>query len=593
MDAVTIAVVRGALDQVADEMNVHLIRSALSPVISEMNDCATGIYDARNGETIAQGQFGLPLFLANMQLMVQALMPIVEREGGFREGDVWVLNDPYVSGTHLPDAKMLAPFFYRGQLVALLAATGHLRDIGGMTPGGFPPSSTSIHQEGLIIPPVRLVRGGELDQSMLRLICANLRMPDDVRGDLLAMRNVFAVGAARLNAVLDRYGADVVAAATAEMMERSEQQMRSYIRELPNGVYRFEDFLDNDGLIDEPIRFVLKLTAQDGELEFDFTGTAPTSKGPFNLPRSTTISACYVTIKHIFHDVPVNGGAFRPIRFVIPEGSALSACYPDPVSGYLEMVGRVVDLSLGALVQGIPKRVPAAFFGTTGNSNIGGVHPRTGRFFVGGFPYPGGYGGSLESDGLVHAVSPQSMAMLMSFELCEHRYPIRFRHVKLREDSGGAGWHSGGAGSSISFTALSNMVYNVLGDRVDHPPFGVLGGQPGAPNQVRFCTAGREWAPPLRSKYQGLELQPGDWVEMSSPGGGGYGDPLTRDIASVERDLNRGVVSLERARREFGVELQSTTEIGGRLRYRLDEPASERLRAARLGTRKANAPGAS
>ncbi|MBD0324751.1 MAG: hydantoinase B/oxoprolinase family protein, partial [Aldersonia sp.] len=401
MDPVTIAVVRGALEQVADELDMHLIRAAISPIISEMNDCANGLFHARTGETIAQGQYGLPVFLANMQLTVQNLIPLVEAQGGFRPGDVWIVNDPYFSGTHLSDICLVSPYFVDGELFALFASTGHWSDIGGAVPGGWAPRATEIFHEGVFIPPVKLYEGGRRNDALVRTILSNLRLPHEVGGDLAAMVNVGHVGRRRMDALITRFGKDVVAACIEEMMERSEQQMRSHIGELPQGTCEFEDFLDNDGLIDEPIRFRLRITVTGSDLEFDFTGTDPRAKGPLNLARTTTISTCYVALKHVFPEIPVNGGTFRPTRFIIPPGCALAAEHPTPVGGYLEMVGVVLDLVFGALVNLAPERVPAAFYGTTGVTTIGGRHPETRRYFAVGWPYAGGYGGSMASDGLV------------------------------------------------------------------------------------------------------------------------------------------------------------------------------------------------
>lgn len=578
MDPVTIAVVRGALDQVADELDKHLIRAAISPIISEMNDCANGMFHPETGETIAQGKYGLPVFLANMQLTVQNLIPIVKEQGGFKPGDIWIVNDPYFSGTHLSDVCLVSPYFIDDELFVLFASTGHWIDIGGAVPGGWGPKATEIHQEGVFIPPVKLYESGKPNEALIRTILANLRMPHEVRGDLVAMTNVCFVGRRRMDALVARFGKHVLAECMTEMMDRSEEQMRSYIREFPDGVYEFEDWLDNDGLIDKPIRFKLKITVNGSDLEFDFTGTDPRPKGPLNLARTTTISTCYVALKHIFPEIPVNGGTFRPTRFIIPEGCALAAEYPAPVGGYLEMVGVVLDLVFGALVKLAPERAPAAFFGTTGVTTISGRDPATKRYFSAAWPYPGGYGGSAASDGLVHGVSPQSMATLMSFELSEHRYPFRFEEVAIRENSGGPGRHRGGCGTRFVVRALSECQVSVLGDRVDHRPFGVCGGREAAPNSVAFRVDGKEWTPPMRSKYQNLILQADDFIMLGSPGGGGYGDPLERAVEDVETDLNRGYVASESAERDYGVVIKSVVEKDGRARYTIDKEATRARR---------------
>ncbi|HTJ65864.1 MAG TPA: hydantoinase B/oxoprolinase family protein [Alphaproteobacteria bacterium] len=574
MDAVTLAVLRGALEQIADEMDLHLIHAAMSPIISETNDCAHGIFHPETGETIAQGRYGLPVFLANMQFTVQNILRIAEAEGGFKPGDMWILNDPYVCGTHLQDVVLVAPHFIDGKLFAILANTGHWMDIGGGTPGGWAPKSKEIHQEGILIPPLRLYEGGRLNEQMVRMFTANVRLPTEIAGDLTAMTNVFAIGRRGIDDLVERYGAATVQTCFDELITRSERQMRSYIADIPDGTYCCEDWFDNDGITDAPMRIALALTVEGDSLHFDFTGTAPQAVGTINLARTTTQSSCFVALKHIFAEVPVNGGAFRPTRFTIPDGSLIAVEYPGPVGGYLEVVGKVTDVVFRALAQAIPDRTPAPSFGTTGVVTIGGRHPDTGRYYVGVFPYPGGYGASYETDGLVHGTSPQSMANFMSIEMSEHRYPLRFDYFALREDSGGAGWHRGGCGSEYGFTMLADAVTTVVGDRVDHPPPGILGGGHAAPNFVRLRTGGQEWKPEMGSKLERESLGAGDGIRAASPGGGGFGDPLTRDLAEVERDLNLGYVSRPTAEIAYGAVIAEETALLDRKLYRLDVAAS-------------------
>lgn len=581
IDPVTLAVVRGSLEQIADEMDLHLIHAAISPIISETNDCAHGIFDPETGETIAQGRYGLPVFLANMQFTTQNVVKIAKAQGGFKPGDVWILNDPYVGGTHLQDAQLVAPYFVGDKLFALFASTGHWMDVGGSVPGGWAPKAQDIHQEGTVIPVVKLYDRGKLNEPLVAMFCANTRLPDAIAGDLSAMTNVFGVGKRGLDQLVARYGTERLEACIEEMIARSEQQMRSYIAEIPDGTYRFEDFIDNDGIVDEPLRLSLALTVQGSQLHFDFTGSAPTPRGPVNLSRNTTMSSCYVAMKHIFPEVPVNGGAFRPATFTIPDGTIISAQYPTPVGGYLEVLGRVIDVVFGALSKAIPDRTPAASFGTIGVCTVGGRHPDTGNFFVGVFPYPGGYGATKATDGLVHATPPQSMANFVSLEMSEHRYPLRFDFFRLREDSGGAGWHRGGCGSEYQFTAWSECVTSVLGDRVDYPPFGVAGGGPAAPNLVEFRTGGETWRPEMRSKYENQLLHSGDGLHACSPGGGGLGDPLDRDPAQVERDLNLGYVSRATAERDYGAVIAAATPLGDHVVYHVDEKATAAERARR------------
>ena len=563
-------------------MYIHTIRSAMSPIISETNDCAHGIYPPTTGETIAQGHLGLPIFLTIMQFVVQNTIAEANRQGGLKPGDIWILNDTYLGGTHLNDVSLVMPLFVDDELFAVLANTGHWMDVGASVPGGWIPDARDVHQEGLRIPPARLYENGRVNQGLLDVFLANVRLPRDISGDITALASALQLGEQRLRALIDRYGADLLRECQGEMIERAERQMRSYIEEIPDGTYTCVDYVDNDGIVDEPIEVRTEITVDGSSMTIDFTGTAPAAAGPVNISQYTTISTCYVVLKHIFPDVPVNGGTFRPVDVVVPPGTVVNAEYPRPTSGYMETVGRVLDVVFGAVGQAIPALVPGSTFGTTGVVTVAGWNPERRRYIVGTFPYPGGYGATLETDGLVHGNTPQSMANFVSLEASEHRYPVRFDYFRLREGSGGAGWHRGGDGTSYRFTATSDLGVMILGDRADHAPFGIEQGRSAAPNRVSLVTGGTEWTPPMRTKISNAPLAPGDSVKVSSPGGGGYGDPLARDLELVERDLNYGYISVEQAERDFGVVVGERFEVAGRPRFRVDVERSRELRE-RLG----------
>jgi len=579
IDPVTLAVVRGSLEQIADEMDLHLIHAAISPIISETNDCANGIFHPTTGETIAQGRYGLPVFLAYMQFTVQKVIELATAEGGFKPGDMWIMNDTYLGGSHLQDVQIIAPVFTEGELFAVMATTGHWMDMGGNVPGGWAPKATEIHQEGMIIPPIKLYEEGRLNKALVSMIRANVRLPAEITGDMAAMSNVFSVGSRGVEALVKRYGRATLSQCLDEMIAYSERQMRSYVSDLPDGTYSYEDFIDNDGIVDEPIPVKLAITVKGDQMHFDFTGTGPKSRGPLNMSRNTTLSSVFVAIKHIFPDVPVNGGTFRPISINVPTGTVLAAEYPSACGGYLDPMGRVIDVVFGAMSKALPEKAPAAFFGTVGVVAISGTHPKSKQYFVGVFPYPGGYGATRASDGLVNGTPPQSMANFMSIEMSEHRFPLRFDHYRIREDSGGAGWHRGGCGTEYGFTAWADMTISALGDRVDHAPFGICGGQSAAPNKVEFVTQGKTWTPAMRSKAEKEQLGAGDSIRAASPGGGGYGRPIERDLDAVELDLNRGYVSREVAETVYGVVVKEAhTAKAGHTTYRLDAQASAERR---------------
>jgi len=575
MDPVTLAVVRGSLEQIADEMDLHLIHAAMSPIISETNDCANGIFHPSTGETIAQGRYGLPVFLAYMQFTVQKVIELAREDGGFKPGDMWIMNDTYIGGSHLQDVQIIAPVFADGELFAVMATTGHWMDMGGNVPGGWGPKATEIHQEGIIIPPVKLYEEGRLNKALVAMFCANVRLPAEIAGDLAAMTNVFSVGNRGIEALVKKYGRALLSDCLNEMIAYSERQMRSYIADLPDGTYTWHDWIDNDGIVDQPIPVHLAITISGETMHFDFTGTGPKARGPQNMSRNTTLSSCYVAIKHIFPDVPVNGGTFRPISFNVPAGTLLAAEYPSPCGGYLDPMGRVIDVVFGAMSKAIPEKAPAAFFGTIGVVAISGTHPRSGNYFVGVFPYPGGYGATQASDGLVNGTPPQSMANFMSIEMSEHRFPVRFDYYRMREDSGGVGWHRGGCGTEYGFTAWADCNISAIGDRVDYAPFGIVGGGSAAPNKIAFTTGDKTWIPEMRSKQDKVEFVAGDAIQAASPGGGGFGNALERSLAAVELDLNRGYISRATAETQYGaVMAEVVPQAAGHTRYRLDVDAS-------------------
>lgn len=573
MDPVTLAVVRGGIEQIADEMDLHLIHAAISPIISETNDCANGFFHPETGETIAQGGYGLPQFLANMQFTVQRLIAIAKAQGGFRPGDIWAVNDPYISGTHLNDVVMVAPYFVDGELFALFANTGHWMDLGGSAPGGWVPGATEIYHEGVTIPPLRLYDGGVRNDGVIAMLTANSRMPDQLLGDMAAMTNVFAVGQRGFDMLVEKYGVPVLSECIEEMLTRSEAEMRSYIADIPDGRYVFDDFFDNDGVSDQRLPIRLAVTVAGSDMEFDFTGTSPAARGPMNIADCTTKSMCFVALKHLFPDVPVNGGAFRPARFVIPDGSILAAQRPSPVGGTTDVTQRVVEMVFGALGEAIPDVAPAAAFGTTGVVTVAGNLPDSGNYYVAVYPYPGGYGATRGSDGLVNGTPPGSMAKFMSVEMSEHRYPVRFAYYGIREGSGGDGAKRGGCGTRYGIETLSDCLVSVLGDQVDSPPFGAMGGHAAAANDIRFTRGGKDWTPPLRSKAEKIDCGPGDVVHLASPGGGGFGVPADRDEAEVIADLNAGLIDADTAQSVYGVHAQVVRIVLDRPVYALKQKA--------------------
>ena len=445
VDALTLAVVRGGLEQIAEEMDLTMQRTAFSPVISEANDFANGIYEADTGEVVAQGRWGLALFIGVMQFTTQALLRVVDKRE-MEEGDIFLVNDPYSGGTHLMDMGMVKPFFYEEELFVFLSNRGHWPDIGGMVPGGFASSTTEVYQEGLRIPPVKLYSRGVLNEDLPRLVLANVRVPNERRGDIQAHLAAFEVGERRLRRLLDRYGRETVKACIAELKKRSETQMRSHLEEIPDGTYEYTDHLDNDGIDFEPLRIDLKLTIRGSEAHLDFSDSSPPCRGPMNSVVSAATSACYLGFRHIFPEVPVNAGCFRPLKIDIPTTTFMNAQLPAPVAGCSSEVSqRVGDVVMGALEQAVPERGSAGIFGTITNQSIGGIDEEVGPYVMYMFN-GGGYGGHHEGDGLIYGAPIISVARSQPVELYEQRYPVRIRKFAIREESAGAGEHRDGVG---------------------------------------------------------------------------------------------------------------------------------------------------
>lgn len=572
VDPLTLAVVRGSLEQITEEMDLTLKRAAFSPVISEGNDLANGFYDAATGEVIVQGKWGLAIFIGIMQFTTQAVMEEAKRRGA-DPGDIFLCNDPYSGGTHLMDMGMVKPFFYRGELFLYMANRGHWPDMGGMVPGGFAAHSTEVFQEGLRIPPVKLFRRGEINQDVMTILMSNIRVAEERYGDLKAHLAAFSVGEQRLTRLLDRYGAGTVRACIAELKQRSERQMRSYLQGLPDGVYEYEDFIDSDGIEDKPLRIHLKLTIAGSDAHLDFGQSSPPCRGPMNSVISTTLSACYLGFKHLFPDIPVNAGCFAPIHVNVPKSTFLNATLPSPVAGCAaEVSQRVADVVMGALGKAAPERANAGIFGTVNNISVGGTDPEGSGYVLYMFN-GGGYGAFDGGDGLNYGSPVISVARSQPAELYEARYPIRIRKFALAEGSGGAGEFRGGLGAEVVTEFLRGEgTMSFIGDRARFAPKSLAGGQPGGNLSIEIWRAGQRYVPPHGSKDAGITLKPGDWFRQVTPGGGGFGDPRKRAAERVVHDVRNGYITRATAREVYGVALRAD-------RLEVDEAETARLRS--------------
>jgi N-methylhydantoinase B len=551
LDPVTLAVIQAGLQQVCDEMDLTFSRAAFSPVIAEADDRSDGIYSATDGSLIAQGARGLPVFVGTMQFSTRH---IVERIAAGttlppEPGDIYIVNDPYLGGTHLMDVRFAMPFYRDGEIYCWLSNTGHWPDTGGAVPGGFSASAISAEQEGLRLPPVKLFKRGVMDAEIYQIICFNIRVSEQRIGDVKAQASALLVGADRLTQLMDRYGDVTVTAAIAEMRRLAARQMRANIALIAEGSYVSRAYVDSDGVVNEPLTIALTVTRKGDALTFDFAGSSLPCAGPMNSVRATTLSSVYLAMRHIFPDVPISAGAFEPLIVTGIEGTFLDAHYPRPVSGCAaEVSQRIAEAVFAALVQAIPDRVTAAPAGTSGNFGLGGHDPEKGRDFVMYQISGGGYGGNSLHDGLSNGCSTIGISKAPPVEIMEQTFPVLYRRYALHEGSGGAGTHRGGFGLDYEIELLRGTARaSFVMDHGRTGPQGALGGGDGAVNRVEIHRGGETLIPEHLSKAQDITLAPGDRVRVRTPGGGGYGDPAGRDPAAVAEDVRLGRYTPEQA----------------------------------------------
>jgi len=587
MDPVTLEILRNGFEAVAEEMNAALVRTGYSPNITERKDCSTALFDA-DGRMVAQAET-MPVHLGAMPFSVAAAtdaFPPAE----LNPGDSVLLNDPFRGGAHLPDLTLVTPIYEDGSLLGFAANRAHHADIGGSAAGSVAADSTEIYQEGLRIPPVKFIEGGDLNRDVLDLILANVRTPDERRGDLRAQEAANETGRERLGGVVAEHGAATVREAFDDVQNYSERRMRAEIESLPDGTYAFEDVIEDDGRGNEDLPVVAEVCIEGDDVTVDFAGTADQTEGPVNAVRAVTVSATYFALRAVTDpDIPPNEGCYRPITVDTPAGSLVN---PDPpaavVGGNLETSQRVTDVVLGALAEAVPEAVPAAGQGTMNNVTVGGTDTRdsgserdtladtrdggrngceradareperdtsadtrTDSPFAVYETQAGGFGGRTGQDGMdavhVHMSNTRNTAV----EVLETAYPLRVREYALRPDSGGAGEFRGGLGLRRDIELRTDATVSLLAERHRTRPYGLAGGEPGE-SGAAFLDGERVPAKTTR------DCEAGTVVSIRTPGGGGYGDPDERDPEAVLRDLRLGKITPERARR-YGVDSSGST----------------------------------
>ena len=559
LDPIPLTVIQAGLQQVCDEMDLSFSRAAFSPVIAEANDRSDGIYAALDGSLIAQGAEGLPVFVGTMQYSTAELIRLIANGSTSppEPNDIYIVNDPYLGGTHLMDVRFVRPYYRKGKLWCWLSNTGHWPDTGGSVPGGFSASATAVEQEGLRLPPVKLFKKGELDQEIYSIICSNIRVADQRIGDVKAQAAALEVGSERLDLLLARYGDDTVQAAITELRVRASLQMRQLISRMPDGLWNSKAYVDSDGVVDEPLLIKLQVKKNSDMVIFDLAGSSPPCRGPMNSVLATTQSSVYLAMRHIFPEVPISAGAFEPLEIIRPAGTFLDAQYPRPVSGCAaEVSQRIAEAVFAALVSALPDRVTAAPAGPSGNFALGGHDPDRGRDFVMYQLSGGGYGGNADSDGLSNGCSTIGISKAPPVEIMEQTFPVIYNHYALHEGSAGAGKTRGGFGLDYELELRNGEARaSFVMDHGRFGPQGALGGKDGDVNKVIVLRGETSYVPKHLSKEQDIALAPGDRVWVRTPGGGGYGDPLQRSIDAVLEDVRLERYSLAQARDFYGVVL--------------------------------------
>ena len=543
MDRITLEVIGSALLTVAEEMGAALIRASYSTNIKERRDCSTAIFDAR-GRVIAQAEH-IPMHLGSLLGTVEEILrryPIEE----LAPGDMFIVNDPYSGGgTHLPDINLVAPVFAGDEPFGFVANIAHHADRTGER-------IRNIWDEGLRIPPIRLIERGRLREDVMELLLANFALPDERRGDFRAQLAVNRLGERRLGELIARWGLPTVRAACDELLAYGERKIRAAIAGVKDGTYRFADAMDDDGVTDEPIPVVVSLTVKGDTMHLDFTGSGPESRGDLNVVRGALLATVYYAVKAVLDpSIPANGGFYRAITVEAPEGTIVNARPPAPVGWRTQTCQRIADVIFGALAQALPDRVPAAGNGANAAMVFTGVDPARGGYYVYLETIGGGAGGTARADGQdgvqVHITNTSNLPV----ECLEMEYPLLVDEYALVEQSGGAGRWRGGMGIRRVIEVLGHEA-SFLGslDRARIAPWGLAGGEPGGCGGI-VLNPERAGERALPSKVWGYRLAPGDRVSMVTPGSGGWGPPEARPVEQVLADVEDGIICAERAGAEY------------------------------------------
>lgn len=566
-DPVTMQVIRYALEQIADEMGYTLVRTGRSTIIKEIMDITCAVFD-EGGRTIAQAHHA-PMLLTGFEITMRELVKRFPPEN-LDEGDVIISNDPYMGGQHIMDVQTFAPVHFNGELVGFVGNIAHMADMGGAAPGGVAGGMTEIYMEGIRLPMIKLYRKFKENEDVFAILENNIRVPDKTLGDIRAQVSANYVGVRKIQELYKKYGKEVVQECLTALLDYSERRIREGIQKLPDGKYSGEVFIDNDGVTDDPIPIRVNIHIKDDEVKVDFKGTAKQVRGNINCPIATTYAAVYYSIIAVVDPhVPTNSGCYRPVSVEAEEGLIVNPRPPAAVAARTNCSQKITEAMLKALSEAAPDRVMAGSHGQISTCGFSGFYPGTGKRWVYTEIQGGGAGARPYKDGKDGQDSHLARFMNTPIEAIEVEYPVMIERYEFIPDSGGAGKFRGALGLRRDIRFLvDDVTFARYGDSQEFPPHGLFGGKPGAPGRFILNPDSEN----MRLKSKGIStLKLNDVVSLRLPGGGGYGNPLERDFALIERDVRDGKVTIERAKEDYKVVIDPET-------LRVDVEATKRLR---------------
>lgn len=549
-------IIRNALNSAAEEMNDSLARSSFSPIIYEMKDCSVGIYNER-AELLGQSS-GLPMFLGNLDVCIKETSKYIGGNNQYKPGDVYIMNDSYLTGTHLNDITIISPIFFEEELVGFSATRAHWLDVGAKDPG-TPMDSTEIYQEGLRIPPTKIYDAGDPLKDIINIITINSRLSESTLGDLNSQIAACRTGERRLNEIIKKHGLLTFRRSVKDIFKQSQIMDKEQISSIPDGVYKSEGFLDNDGVDSDPVLVKVEVVVNGDRLKIDLTGSSEQRPGMSNCGSAQTVAACRVAFKHLIGpDAPVTGGNFKTMDIEIPRRTIFSAEEPAACGWYFTSLGLLIDLIIKALSPVLKSESAAAHYGDSMVVTFAGKDRKTNSTFLHVEPTAGGWGAFESDDGQSGLINNSNGDFKnLPIEVFEEKYPFKINEYSLRKNSGGAGVNRGGLGVIREYELLSDANLSLWFERSETPAWGLFGGNPGMPPKVTVITGkGKE----NMLKVNAKPLEKGDRVVLETGGGGGFGDPSDRSLDKIREDIKDEYIDTDKAFEDYGVTVDSETQ---------------------------------